>query len=728
MSEHTQEVDEFRIPLDGHMLKTHPDVEYMDGIDPYPHQIQTKKLFNTTEKFVAMNSAPTGSGKSYSYWHPISENTLNTIVLYPRNSLIEDQHRAFEEFFDEFYPSLDVGIVCGTSTHLLEGRQNAMDSVSNGELLYRKLSRARDENDMVLFLTNPDTFTFMRKGLYQDQSVKNILKIFEVAAVDEFHMANRKQKNTLGLLLHEMYDRDDWMENLSKVLFLSATPEREIVTRFDSHTDTNYKHIFSNSGWKPQASVDSSEEPNYRSVLPPVDLTLKPAHTHRTADALLAEASKLTSFCRSGRSLIILDSVSEVRRIHRHLSKAFPDKTVHAISGFQSENKREKLQNFDILVSNSAVEVGIDFDIDKLVFSAHCSETLIQRLGRIRNKNSELTSDKTWKAWCYLPPRAYESLKNSPESPRERMTRPGFIYQVNNSYPDNSVPKEFDIKYSALEGYDHLMSIGNDYAPSDREEYMADAKRRLEQHFFDPHDVDFDSDALARILDGKESKLLEHLKPYRQGGFQTLLFDKTSTGESSLKTYGTIPLTRTGDVEYVERDDFFSRIPSNLKSQAEDAEEHTTGYAIYRGELPPDANIGKVCIVPSLSLRQQIEKRDVLDREPVVTDGLSLRTVNGERPVKGLSILNKHLQQEEVLAYPVNETGFMASRRYGTGAFTFLNDLADTRQQVSVALGHDALYVHCNRLSQDGETSDVPTEFTTQNQSDDREPDSISSR
>ena len=80
--------------------------------------------------------------------------------------------------------------------------------------------------------------------------------------------------------------------------------------------------------------------------------------------------------------------------------------TITRLDGFRRpENLRTALNRFDVLISNSAVEVGIDFDLDRLLFSAAESDSLIQRIGRLR------TSEDWHAAWGLVPEMAY-TLEN----------------------------------------------------------------------------------------------------------------------------------------------------------------------------------------------------------------------------------------------------------------------------------------------------------------------------
>jgi len=114
---------------------------------------------------------------------------------------------------------------------------------------------------------------------------------------------------------------------------------------------------------------------NYRAVLPPVDLTITPAPTFEAATAILDSEDVLHDRLRDGRTVMMLDGVHEVDQVYNSLAQSDLNGAVR-IDGFHRENVREKLDTFETLVSNSAVEVGVDFDTEQIIFSGRCGEFL----------------------------------------------------------------------------------------------------------------------------------------------------------------------------------------------------------------------------------------------------------------------------------------------------------------------------------------------------------------
>lgn len=683
-----------RIQLDGHALRTDPTYEYLPGRDPYDHQRITDQLFDQHDQFVGMNTAPTGGGKTDSWTHGVLKNELHTIAFYPRNSLVSDQKEAIEEFAEEFYPDTDLKVLKVTSGTLAQARKDELGSPSKGKTLSLQLGRAFKSHDVVIMLTNPDIFVNMYRGMYADNNVEMKLNRFEVAVSDEFHMCKLKERNTLLFILEEMYNRDPEYTKLSKILFLSATPERSLQRKLDNHLNFNYHNIGRGGGQRPLSSVELDE--NWRVVMPPVNLELRQARTFSGYQQMFSDEQILDTlqFIDNGESvLVMLDGLGEVNNAYSELQERLGDHAeLRRITGFHDKNKAEKLDDFDVLVSNSAVEVGIDFDIDRLLFSAPNEASFIQRLGRLRG-NIQTPRE----AVCYVERPVLDMVANLPlDDVDGRVSRPAFEYVLRDTHQTATVPDSFSFRYSALEAYHHAMSMdgkSGNYTPDTREEYQAEALSRIKRHFFDPHGREFDKMDALRIFHNHESDLLEQLQPYRSESLQTLVYDVEN---GHIRTYNPISLIRNSLLEFVPEDQFYARLPDHLREEARGEELFTDGYCLYYGQRDEDADSGGVGLTPGQQLRHQIAS-DVEEREPIVTNGLQI-SVDDPGMAPGIEYLNGDLSDRQFTCYPINGGGgsHTVVTQNDLDPFFVLYPLRDVRGNMLVALGHNALYLDCH--------------------------------
>jgi CRISPR-associated endonuclease/helicase Cas3 len=492
-----------------------------------------------------------------------------------------------------------------------------------------------------------------------------------------------------------MYTRDNQFTNLSKLMFLSATPEPRVEETFRTHLDdmVNYVSLPCTAGWKPYSDIDPDGP--YRTVMPPVSLDIVESNNFQADAAIIEEFGRVCNWCRQGdRTLIIVDSLAEVNNLYTRFNRELDSLNVERISGLHTENKRAKLDRFDLMISNSAVEAGIDFDIDRLLMSAVDGRSLLQRLGRIRNKDP--TGRDPWPVTCYVKGDLVKALQTLPPTPRERVTRPGFAAAVTDRYAFRELPAMFATTYSAAELYHHSMARAEQFAVDDRREYERRTLALLERTMFDAVGESFDHDALASIYRQQDTQLLDHLQTYRDAGFQSLLYDTTATTpEQSIKTYNTLTLPTQADVRFVTKETFYEYAPESQHDVVEYKSRFTNGYALYFGPRnnKGDDERGVLRLVPSGALRVEIEK-PVDERQPVVSSGYTL-AFDEHDPTVGLPALNDELRETSIIAYPVNDSAYMVKHRNNLSPFFSTMELRDVRGQVCATLGYDALYMHC---------------------------------
>lgn len=261
------------IHLDGVSVPT-IDQQYLE-FNPYDHQVRAEELIRIESSFFAINASPTGSGKTLSWLKPALEERLDTIAVYPTNALIADQVDAANELRKKHYPDIDVGILETTGETIAEWREK--EGVSKGEALKQYVEESLVRNDVTLIFTNPDILTIVRKHMYRHQFVTSKFDRFQMVVLDEFHIADVKQRDSLLFLIDEMYGLDDRRSNTSRFYFLSATPEgddsygRSLLTRLREDVRTDPVSLSAET--KPMMTTPSDE--GWRAVMPPVNLNLK---------------------------------------------------------------------------------------------------------------------------------------------------------------------------------------------------------------------------------------------------------------------------------------------------------------------------------------------------------------------------------------------------------------------------------------------------------------------
>lgn len=680
------------IPLDGVSVPC-VDVDYLPGIVPYDHQADANELICSGEPFFAVNESPTGSGKTYSWLKPAIDEHLDTIAVFPTNALIADQVATAEEFLEDHRSDADVSIIRATSKTIADWKNEY--GVSKGEALKRRVDQSLTSHGTTLLFTNPDTLTLVRKQMYHHRFVTTHFDRFEMVVFDEFHLADVKQRDSLLFLTDEMNELPSQYSRTNRLYFLSATPEgddtssRSVLTRLREDIRVDAKSLSAST--RPTATASG----DWRAVMPPVNLRLHTSKTFRTAETLLDDETldEFVSFCEQGRTVVMLDGVHEVDQVYEALSEHIVG-TVRRITGFSKGNVSEKLASFDVLVSNSAVEVGLDFKPEQLVFSAHNAPTLIQRLGRLR----EIDNPEPLDAWCYLPEsvdaRLHASL--SSKSTDERISRETFERAVTTAFKNECDLSSFSRRWGELEAYQHVIERADDIPSGDaREEALDNGMDRIRRHYYDPYDRTFEREDLKRLHKWIEYDLIEELKSYRGSGLQVMIRDHDA-GE--MKLYDLFYLLRWGNVEFKPPERFREGLGEQESRYYDAYARYAVGFCEYHGKIPIEADGDDEYPGRGVFLHAEGKAlhtmRNTPDRQrtPRVVDGLSVRTDRDSAPpVDGVDHLRDHMTDAERLCYVVPGHPSTNEAVYGLDEFFFLYSLGED----SIALGTTALYMHC---------------------------------
>lgn len=685
-----------KILLEGVALRTHGE-SYPFDVNPYNHQIEVQRLVRDHERFVAVNDSPTGGGKTSSWLAPAFEQQLDTIAIYPTNALVGDQYEAIEQKIDEAVDH-DVAILAVTSRRLHELSEE-YDVNSHGEAIDEWYRAKRRVTDQRILLTNPDIFVMLRRDLYRHPIRE--YKRFELAVVDEFHRAGRKEQNTLRYLLDEMQTEDEAVIELRQVAFLSATPDERQEKLFEQAMAAPYHRVTETDENERRPFTDSLDSEWYP-AMPPVELDVRTSSTFGTADVLTEGHREDTlSFCRGGRTVIMLDGIHEVERVFAWLDDEV-DGTVERIDGFHDENKTEKLSRFDVLVSNSAVEVGIDFDVDRILFSGHDRDSFLQRLGRLRSKTD-------WKsARCYVPRYVSDTLA---EHHDQTLTRNELDDILNEAYPRPRQPKTFDARYSAAEAFRHLDERLWDIPSDEKQEIKSASLARTERHFGVGIDTEFSLRDMKTFTEALDPQVLTALQWYRGDSIQALVYDRTA---DRITTYQLFYLLRYGDVEFFDRKEFERQIPAKHAETIKRSEPFVEGFCTFDGTIETtEDGYGRDVYFSGGMLYDWLDGTSNTSRTPQVRSGLQIGVDpgDGQSRVRSVSKVNKRLRDSGqradsddggLLCYPVTGVPSQVKHQYDLGDFFFLYPIRVQSKEVhSLAIGTDALYLHCHVLEQD---------------------------
>lgn len=691
--------------LSGVELRRHSDDRYPvtdPGFEPYAHQQELRDLFLTEDAFLAVNDSPTGGGKTMSWLAPVVECGENVLAIYPTNALIHDQERNLRsEFTEEFADT-----ALGEDTELLtitadllrtEYAEKFPNATSNGERLRRILRQEVYRNDkQVILLTNPDIFVMMQRGLYGREgdpgAEVRALNEFETIVVDEFHRAGRKEQNTLLFLLDEMYDLDDYRCALSRIVLLSATPTDWLEHRFEQAMSPPYSRVTSRRGAVEQRPFNGDPTNGWGAVMPPVTLDVRAASTFDAVDELLGNDWDDTRefAAREGKTVFILDGIKEVDDVYHRLATELDKQKVVRIDGFHRGDLEAKLDSFDVLVSNSAIEVGIDFTVDRLVFSAHNRASFLQRLGRLR------TETKCQPARCYVPSTVEQTLRNLGQS--RTITRGELTETLEGAYHKPRDTESFDWRYSAAEAYHHVRRRERDANPELADQIRERGWARITAHFAPEEGLTkADVKRYADIIDGPVEDALQW---YRGDSLQALVYDRVGEGEDPIRAYDLFYLLRHGDLTFYPRSEFERVVPEVHHEAINSTAPYVSGYCTYDGTIEPnDDGYGRDVTLKATPeiYRWLDEEESNQTRTPRVIDDLSIdvNVDNGSRRLDSIEHLREGMEELDLLCYIVDDHPNAVKNRFDLGSFFFIYGLQVANELHSIALGTDALYLHC---------------------------------
>jgi len=683
------------LELSGVALRT-DDTQYLFDVSPFAHQRELQQLFEDADRFVAVNDSPTGGGKTSSWLAPVLDHQIDTIVIYPTNALVADQEEAIQRQVERTVDH-EVAVLKATAATLSE-KSDGFGSTSHGAILDDWLRQEGRYSDQRILLTNPDIFVMMRRGLYRKGSRE--YKDFEVAVVDEFHRAGRKEQNTLRFLLDEMQAEDEEIVALRKVVFLSATPDQHQEQLFADAMEAPYHHVTEHDA-REQDSYTEPPSCGWYGVMPPVELDVRSAPTFRTAETLFDEQEDTLAFCRDGRTVVMLDGIHEVGRIHTWLDEKI-DGHVERIDGFYGENKDEKLDRFDVLVSNSAVEVGIDFDVDRILFAGHNRESFLQRLGRLRSATD-------WKrARCYVPSTVADVLSEYGERTITRIELDEILDEV---YPEPRQPDTFDARYSGAEAFEHLNDRLRNAPPDEQQKINQSTLDRIERHFGVGSGTEFTLRDMEAFTDALDWRVLTALQWYRGDNIQALVYDRIN---DRVTTYDLFYLLRYGNVKFVDKSRFEQFAPSEQRRKIDRHERYVDGFCVYDGTIETnDEGYGRSVYFTGGVLNAWIDDKSNTGRKPQIQSGLQLGVDpndTGSR-VPSVTKVNERLRKRSqraddneagLLCYAVSGSPSRVKRQYALDDFFFLYPVrVQNKDMHSLAVGTDALYLHCHVLEQE---------------------------
>lgn len=376
---------------------TLPLVQYPNlPLTIHPHQAVMLDEWNSRDAFLLVTK--TGSGKTAAATLPFVLNRDVSgdncaVFVYPTNELIRDQARSILELLrDRLH--LNVREITPDEPDDTVGDEEILLVRADADLLTKycegwKLKRKADALERLLLpykakivLTNPDTL-YLLYSLKYGRRATNILatlQAYQTIVFDEFHLYQGVELAHVLYLIHAARK----FGSFKRVVLLSATPHAEVrqwIDRLLKPREITMEVI------SPHPQV------NQRQVAH--EVSLAPLSAHR--DPVNAAFTKIQELAQRLRQLragnaktdyvpavVILNSVVKAIELEDQLrATGFAQDEIVPIRGMSDRKIRQLRPEQLIVVGTSAIEVGIDFHCDYLLFEAGDAASFMQRFGRL---------------------------------------------------------------------------------------------------------------------------------------------------------------------------------------------------------------------------------------------------------------------------------------------------------------------------------------------------------
>jgi CRISPR-associated helicase Cas3 len=395
-------VREYRLPI----------VQHRESASPlYPHQVAVWEGWDKNQ--TTLLTAKTGTGKTRAVVWPLLKRQESAVMVYPTNELLRDQVRAIGQFAKAegintavLAPEKDGGdeqLKCSSADHLivpvnaalLDEWQKSTHCRNRGEALRRIL----EPNKPKIVLTNPDVL-FLILGLHYHAEPLEALRRYQTLALDEFHLYTGVEfAHALAMI-----GLARGLGTFRRVLLLSATPDpeaRDVLARVLEPVRID------------SDSIAAGDQAPARTAVHSVQMTPIQAGGPDPTEAIVREVMRLKAELDQLRAqstdagyvpaVVIVNSVVNAIRLEdRLVESGFLRESLAVVRGLS--NRAIRTINGKVLaIGTSAVEVGVDFHCDYLIFEAYDAASFLQRFGRVGRH-------KPGRAIVLVPPNAFEGM------------------------------------------------------------------------------------------------------------------------------------------------------------------------------------------------------------------------------------------------------------------------------------------------------------------------------
>jgi CRISPR-associated helicase Cas3 len=335
----------------------------------------------------------TGTGKTIAAVLPVLKNRQKAICVYPTNELIRDQVVTIQRIAEreglltciytpetsaEEYASADV-ILLQIDAHILEIWRKKLRLPQKWQVLPRLLLADKPK----IVLTNPDILFLIFALRYHAESWAAV-QDYDTLIVDEFHLYSGVELAHALFTLHMARN----IRERHRIVLLSATPAPEVEEYLARVLDSPLRVDASTACCHPIVGQRCAVHSVH--VIP----KLAGQDVVEAAIAVLRELREDIFRLRGQKgasdyvpAVVVMNSVVNAIRLEdRLVEEGFSRDDMAIIRGLSSREVRNTSGKL-LAIGTAAIEVGIDFQCDYLVFEASEAPQFMQRFGRVGRHN-----------------------------------------------------------------------------------------------------------------------------------------------------------------------------------------------------------------------------------------------------------------------------------------------------------------------------------------------------
>ncbi|MYB92264.1 type I-D CRISPR-associated helicase Cas3' [Candidatus Poribacteria bacterium] len=558
------------LPVYSRLSQSDPIAGIPTGLSLREHQVKTFDAIRDPDVDVVFNTAMTGDGKSLAAYLPALVDNRRILAMYPTNELILDQRKQIKSYCSQFNSKITPE--CMFSEHLYELRAE-LELGSQAKAI--KFLAGGHE----VLLTNPDIFNLIANFKYMsehqnpDRLLQILLNCYDVFLFDEFHIYDVSQVISVLTAMLYIIEQTRGTRNQKKFVFLSATPN-PLLLECLKQSGLRYKIIDGDY------HVENADEQNWNQICQPFTLHFHSVgrQTEAWIQSHYQEIVNWFSDNPDSRGAIIVNSVATAKRIIAFFKERDFPWSFGEITGITGKLERESARKAKLIVGTSTVDVGIDFEINYLIFEALDSGSWVQRLGRLgRHKGYKQDDGKKvaftkFVAYSLLP--KYVAERTETADIPEVINKASLIESMQNEEKNKRLfsPTNDFRNYQRSWGWLHPAHVINTLGHPRLRDNYALLREQLTETYKDVFKVDISERVkwYYKITQDQPEIIENSVTQFRgETPFTCGILDET---DGEIKTYDLLWVLRNADTEWINKYDFMQTV------EARDIQTHKYRY------------------------------------------------------------------------------------------------------------------------------------------------------